>query len=187
MLSLADPSRCEVSHCNSTFDLRLLDCMGKLTDLTGQKFGLLTVIERVPNLGASNRNPRWRCKCECGGETIAFTQHLRNGHTTSCGCRRHLKYALKHGRAMNPGPTYRAWLNMRNRCNNPKTPQYKYYGALGVTVCDRWESFENFLADRGERPVGRYELDRIDPRGNYTPENTRWIPTHSGRKRRHIE
>src|ERR1700747_1570246 len=97
----------------------------KLTDLTGQTFGLLTVIKRVENPNPKNRNSRWLCRCECGNETITISQHLRSGHTTSCGCRRSEKYALKHGHAMNPSATYRAWLNMRSRCNNPKDSSYK--------------------------------------------------------------
>lgn len=69
--------------------------------------------------------------------------------------------------------TYRSWRKMRERCLNPKTWQYKYYGGLGVTICKRWEKFENFLADMGERPEGM-SLDRINTYGNYTPKNCRW-------------
>lgn len=69
--------------------------------------------------------------------------------------------------------TYRSWSSMKSRCQNPKSTSYKYYGARGVTVCSRWESFENFFEDMGERPEGT-SLDRIDPHGNYEPGNCRW-------------
>lgn len=69
--------------------------------------------------------------------------------------------------------TYNAWLGMRQRCNNPNAPQYKHYGERGIQVCERWNTYANFLEDMGEAPPG-LSLDRIDVDDHYTPENCRW-------------
>jgi hypothetical protein len=78
----------------------------------------------------------------------------------------------KHGRYRTP--EYFAWDNMRQRCGNPKHPEYKNYGARGIKVCERWKLFINFFADMGERPSPELSLDRINNDGNYEPGNCRW-------------
>lgn len=70
--------------------------------------------------------------------------------------------------------THHAWTNMRRRCTNPKTNGYHRYGGRGIKVCERWDVYENFLADMGEPPTQEHQLDRIDSDGNYEPGNCRW-------------
>lgn len=145
-------------------------------ELTGKTYGALHVLERVPDtLGKT----RWRCRCECGTIIDVHGSPLVRGVQTSCGCRHSAALSarnLKHGHAIRGGlsRTYIAWQNMKDRCTNPKSENWKYYGGRGIRVCKRWlNSFENFLADMGECPP-RLTLDRIRTNGHYRPSNCRW-------------
>lgn len=92
--------------------------------------------------------------------------------------------ALRHGhlRERRMTPTYRSWANMLNRCRNSRVPSYSRYGARGITVCERWQNFSDFLADMGERPSLAYSIDRIDGSRGYEPCNCRWATTKEQRR-----
>ena len=116
---------------------------------------------------------------------------LQRGNNISCGCVKAARIGslnYKHGAASKGDLTgaYRSWRTMKDRCYNESHNRFYAYGARGISVCDRWrDSFENFLADMGERPEGM-SLDRINVNGDYTPENCRWASTvEQSRNKRH--
>ena len=138
----------------------------KLVDRTGQKFGKLLVINQA---GRNElKKVLWKCRCDCGNEISIVAGSLVTGNTTSCGC---VIPNFKHGGWKNA--SYNTWRAMIRRCTKPQDKDYKRYGGIGITVCDRWLSYVNFVADMGE-PIGDETLDRINVYGNYEPSNCRW-------------
>lgn len=145
--------------------------MPKFQDLTNQKFNRLLVLEKS-NTKVSGRIA-WKCLCDCGGVATILGKNLKSGNTTSCGCRlSENKSQFKHG--LSDSKIYSIWAGILARCNNPKDTGYAYYGGKGVTVCDRWKVFENFLEDVGFPPTDDSSIDRINVNGNYEPHNVRW-------------
>jgi hypothetical protein len=142
----------------------------------GRRFGRLVLVEQTKR--------RCTCICDCGQRTIVDSGNLTSGNTRSCGCLRHEHPGAKpkHGHGHRT-PTYSSWQSMLDRCTNPNHVYFRLYGGRGITVCDRWRSFENFLADMGLRPEGR-SLDRVDPDGIYEPTNCRWATAVEQRRNR---
>lgn len=144
-----------------------------LIDLSGLKFGRLTVIERVKN--KKSVQALWLCKCDCGNTKIVLSSSLRKCYTTSCGCYKNevnTINATKHG--LSHTHEYTTWKNIIARCTKHEHKLYKYYGGRGIKVCDRWMNFLSFFEDMGERPTSKHSIDRINNDGNYEPSNCKW-------------
>jgi len=158
-----------------------------LNDLTGKKFGRLTVLERH---GTSSNPVMWKCRCDCGTEKPIAYKHLKYGGTVSCGCYRSevsrksvthghtCSHPVTHGQSCRAGGNrtklYTTWEGIKQRCHNPNDKGYKNYGGRGITVCDRWKnSFENFFKDMGVKPKG-LTLERIENDKGYSKENCKW-------------
>lgn len=148
------------------------------TDLTGMKFGRLTVLERAENYilpSSGKKRAQWLCECECGNRCVVQTSHLKSGHTQSCSC---LNKDITKRRASTHGesktPLYYVWKSMRQRCKNPNNSRYKDYGGRGIDVCVEWDNFLNFKewAYANGYKEG-LTVDRINNDLGYCPSNCR--------------
>lgn len=165
--------------------------MPKLIDLTGKRFGKLTVIERVPS---KEKETIWLCQCDCGNLKIAKGLYLRVGDTKSCGCIAKdliVKRNTKHG--LSKTRLYRIYKDILRRCRSKTRFAHEYYFDKGITVCDEWASnFSEFYAwSMSNGYSDELTIDRIDFDKGYSPENCRWVSMkeqcNNKTNNRHIE
>ena len=145
----------------------------RANDLAGHIYGLWTAIERA---GRRGNDATWHCRCRCGTEREVSGAHLVSGKSRSCGCTRtETQRAAVTTHGMEKTRIYKIWQQMKQRCSNPKAPNYAEYGGRGIRVCQEWEdSFESFFSDMGHPPSDDHTLDRRENDGHYTKLNCRW-------------
>jgi hypothetical protein len=149
--------------------------MPAFRNIAGRRFTRL-VAETVVKKGD---RIHWRCRCDCGAYCVVSSGNLTSGNTRSCGCLHNeelVQRVYRHGHTVGGGFSleYQSWRSMIARCTSENDSYWYLYGGRGITVCDRWLSFENFLADMGSRPSKEHTIDRIESERNYEPDNCRW-------------
>lgn len=167
--------------------------MGKpLKDMTGMRFGRLTVLERGERKGKYT-GAFWKCKCDCGTIVVVQGASLRKGESKSCGCFR-LEKIRKSPEEKNTGTRlYAIWQGIKRRTLTKTNPRYADYGGRGITICDEWkddfEAFRDWALANGYRDD--LSIDRKDVNGNYEPSNCHWATDleqgNNTRRNRRIE
>lgn len=150
-------------------------------DITGKRFGFLTVVRQIPRPSISYRI-EWECRCDCGETCVRTASCMRQADIPSCGCMRYWNLRIGGSRCGRPkthglssSRLYRIYSGMFTRCYNKNNPAYRFYGARGVTICEQWHDFINF--SNWAIPNGYADnltIDRIKNELGYAPDNCRW-------------